>query len=59
MAQLKKKKYPKKPKSTASVQVKENYLKRVDEIKKENKKIEAENSKSKALTKKIAAVGRA
>lgn len=53
------KKYPKKPKATASVATKENYLKKVAEINKENARIKADRLKSKNLDKKIAAIGRA
>lgn len=54
MALLKMKKMPKAPKASASIQAKENYLKRVAEIKRENKKRAALNRRSEALTKKIA-----
>lgn len=53
------KKYPKKPKATASVATKENYLKKVAEINKENARIKADRLKSKNLDKKIASIGRA
>lgn len=56
MATLKLKKTPKAPKAKASIAVKENYLKRVSEIKKQNRKIEALNKKSKTLDAKIAKV---
>ncbi len=58
MATLKMKKLPKAPKASASIQTKENYLKRVAEIKRENAKREAMNRKSDALSKKIAGVRR-
>lgn len=58
MATLKMKKLPKAPKASASIQSKENYLKRVAEIKRENAKREALNRKSAALSKKIAGVRR-
>lgn len=58
MAKLKKKKLPKKPKASASIKSKENYLRRVAEVNKENKKIEALNKKSEQLSKRIAGVGR-
>lgn len=47
-------KLPKAPKSSASVEVKEAYLKRLAEIKKENARRAAENKKSEDLTKRIA-----
>ena len=53
MAKLKMLKTPKRPKASASVQVKENYLKRLAELKKENNKRRAINVKSEALDKKI------
>lgn len=56
MATLKLKKLPKAPKAKASIATKENYLKRVSEVKKQNRKIEALNKKSKALDAKIAKV---
>ena len=59
MAKLKLKKYPRKPKATASVQVMENYLAKVKEIDKQNAKIKAENSKAVSLRKKIGSIGRA
>lgn len=54
MATLKMKKMPKAPKQTASIQVKENYLKRLAEVKRENAKRAALNKKSAALSAKIA-----
>lgn len=54
MAKLKKLKMPKKPKASASVAVKENWLKRAAEIKKENARRESENKRSELLSKKIA-----
>lgn len=53
---LKLHKLPKAPKAKASIAAKENYLKRVGEVKKLNRKIEALNKKSKALDAKIAKV---
>lgn len=53
MAKLKMKKYPKKPKASASVAVKENYLKRRKDVEKENNRRKNLNKKSEALTKKI------
>lgn len=56
MATLKLKKLPKSPKAKASIQTKENYLKRVSEVKKQNRRIESLNKRSKALDAKIAKV---
>lgn len=56
MATLKMKKMPKAPKAKASIATKENYLKRVAEIKRENAKRAALNKKSAALDAKIAKV---
>ena len=53
MAKLKLKKFPKKPKASASVTTKENWLKRVAEIRKENARIRSDKKKSEALDKKI------
>ncbi len=53
MAKLKLKKLPKKPKASASVTTKENWLKRVADIRKENARIRADKKKSEALDKKI------
>lgn len=50
---LKKLRIPKEPKTSASVEVKQAYLKKLAEIQKENNRREAENKKSAALTKKI------
>lgn len=54
MALLKMKKLPKAPKQSASIQTKENYLKRVSEVKRENAKRAALNKKSATLSAKIA-----
>lgn len=54
MAKLKMLKAPKKPKASASVAVKENWLRRAAEVKKENARRAAENKKSAELSKKIA-----
>lgn len=54
MAKLKKLKMPKKPKASASVAVKENWLKRAAAVKKENARRESENKRSELLSKKIA-----
>lgn len=53
MARLKMKKMPKAPKATASVATKEAYLKRLNDVKRENARREAENRKSETLTKRI------
>lgn len=49
------KKMPKKPKLSASVETKVNWLKKADAIKKENARRAQENKKSAELSKKIAA----
>lgn len=54
MALLKMKKLPKAPKASASISTKENYLKRLAEVKRENAKRNALNKKSQALDSKIA-----
>jgi hypothetical protein len=54
MSKLKMLKYPKKPKQSASVVVKERWLKRCSDIDKENRKREGLNKKSENLSKKIA-----
>ena len=54
MAKLKMLKAPKKPKASASVASKENWLRRAAEVKKENARRAAENRKSVELSKKIA-----
>lgn len=59
MAKLKMKPYPKKPKASASVAVKEGFLAKCKEIDKENARRKAENKKSDELTKKISGIGRA
>ena len=56
---LKLQKYPKKPKASASVASKENYLKRVSDIDAANRSRIAENKKSEALSKRIAGLGSA
>lgn len=53
MAKLKMLRLPKKPKATASVAVKENWLKRAADVKKQNEARKRENKKSEELTKKI------
>lgn len=54
MAKLKMKKLPKKPKASASVAVKENWLRRASEVKKENDRRRRENQRSVELSHKIA-----
>jgi hypothetical protein len=56
MAKLKMLKLPKKPKKNASVATKENYLSKVDEVRKENTRRTKENARSIELDKKIAAI---
>jgi len=53
------KKYPKKPKATASVQTLERYLAKVKEIDRDNARIKAEKTKQLGLRKKVASIGRA
>ena len=54
MAKLKMLKAPKKPKVSASIESKENWLKRAAEVRKENARRVALNKKSVELSKKIA-----
>ena len=54
MAKLKMLKRPKAPKASASIAVKENYLKKLAAVKKENARRAAINRKSDELSKKIA-----
>ena len=54
MAKLKMLRMPKKPKIGASVQAKENWLRRAAEVKKENARRTSENKRSQELSKKIA-----
>mgnify|MGYP003299638004 CR=1 FL=1 len=54
MAKLKMLKCPKAPKASASVAVKEAYLKRLAEVKKQNQYRASLNKKSEELSKKIA-----
>lgn len=56
MAKLKMIKLPKAPKANASVAVKERWLQRANEIKKENAKRAALNRKSEELNKRIQSV---
>ena len=53
MRKPKNKKYPKKPKASASVAVMENYLKRIKEVDKENSAKAAEYKKSLTLRDRI------
>lgn len=53
MAKLKMLKAPKKPKMSASIESKENWLKRAAEVRKENARRVALNKKSVELSKKI------
>ena len=53
MAHKKLKKYPKKPKQSASLQVMENYLKRRAEIDRENNRIKSDEAKRKRLKERI------
>lgn len=53
MAKLKMLKFPKKPKESASVQTKENWLKRALAVKKENARRAGVNKRSEELSKKI------
>ena len=55
MAKLKMKRLPKKPKRSASVETKINWLKRADEVKRENARRAQENKKSAELSRKISA----
>lgn len=55
MRKPKKKKYPKKPKASASVAVMQNWLRRCTEIDKENRTKESEYNKSLTLRKQISA----
>lgn len=54
MGKLKMLRLPKKPKASASVQTKENWLKRAAEIKKENDRRARENKRSVELSRRIA-----
>ncbi len=56
---MKLKKLPKKPKASASIAVKENWLKRAAEVKKENNRRMAAAKKSQALSARIAKVASA
>lgn len=50
------KKLPKKPKASASLQTMENWLRRAQEIKRENDRIRAEKKKKEQLLQKIRSV---
>lgn len=52
-------KYPKKPKKSASIEAKERYLQRVKEIDKHNAQVKSDKKKSADLDKKIAGIGKA
>jgi hypothetical protein len=58
MAKLKPKKYPKKPKASASVEVKKRYIDKVKTIEKENADREKRNKESERLSKVIAGIGK-
>lgn len=55
MAKLKMLKTPKRPKAGASVAAKESFLKKLNDVRKENARRKAENKKSVELDKKISA----
>lgn len=59
MTKIRLKKYPKKPKATASVAVMERYLQRCKEIDKENAAKKKEADRKEQLRKKITKIGRA
>ena len=59
MATKKLLKYPKKPKSTASVQTLQNYINRCKEVDKRNAEIRKESAKRDTLKKQVAKIGRA
>lgn len=50
------KKYPKKPKQSASLDSQKRYLERVKEIDRENARIKSEENQRKSLVKKIAGI---
>ncbi len=58
MSKLKHKKFPKKPKATASISVMENYLSKYAQVKKENAGIDALNAKQKKLAAQVAGIGK-
>jgi len=53
MAKFKLRKYPKRPKKTASVAVKERFLQKIKDIDKENARIIAEKKRGESLEKSI------
>jgi hypothetical protein len=57
MAKLKMLRYPKKPKSSASVATMERYLQKVREVDSENRHRASQNKKAETLRKKIAGIG--
>lgn len=59
MAKLKLLKYPKKPKASASLATKENFIAKVREVDRENAQRKATNAKSEKLSKVIAGIGKA
>lgn len=59
MAKLKMMKLPKKPKASASVAVKQAFLHKVAEVKRENQRRHSENMKSEALAKQISKISAA
>jgi len=56
MAKLKMLKYPKKPKQSASVDVLENYLRKVKEVDQENARRKKDNDRREKLAKQVAAL---
>lgn len=56
MPQVKLKKYPKKPKASASMGTLEKYLQRVKEIDKENNKRKSDAKKKETLKKKVQSI---
>lgn len=55
MAEKKLKKFPRKPKASASIAAKEAFLQKVKEVKQQNAKILSDRKKSKELDKRIEA----
>lgn len=53
MVKIKLVKIPRRPKASASIQVKENYLKKLSEVKRENDKRKSAIKRSKELDKRI------
>lgn len=56
MAKIKMIKYPRKPKASASITTKENYLRKVKEIDKQNAERRRINQRSEQLSKQIAGI---